>query len=225
MKKANKLKTYLTVLIPLSLILITFWACSNSTTEEDKRSNEHKIGNNAFSSIPFVDGHYQIDKTKILSNQNLQSLMGDLEKAELTEKSRVNEIPYFIKTFLDNLTGNFTIANPDENWQVGCVAMGKLIEKKVYDKKTGDTLIELTFDNSHPLPSRQLIYFGLGKDIALLTYYTGGIAQSEHILIIKFQDNEIINLWWDYISGDVKNKTEVLKYLKENKNNNKQIPP
>lgn len=214
-KKADKSKTHLRVFIQLSLILTIFWTCNNSTTQQDK----HKIGNNAFSSIPFIDGHYQIDTTKILSNQNLQLLIGDLEKTELIEKNRVSEIPYFIKAFLDTLTvGNFTIANPDENWQVGCVSMGKLIEKKVYDKKTGDTLIEFTFDDSHPLPSRQLIYFGLGRDIALLTYYTGGFGKSEHILIIKFQDNEIINFWCDNVLEDVKNKIEVLKYLKENKN-------
>jgi hypothetical protein len=147
----------------------------------------------------------------------LQQLIEDLEKADLKEKKIVAEIPSFIKSFLDSLTDNFSIANPEEDWQVSCVIMGKQIQKKVYDKKTRDTLIEVSFDNSKPLPSRQLIYFGLGTDIALMTYYTGGIGKSEHILIIKFDNTKIVDLWCGNILTDVTNKSETLKYLNDNK--------
>ncbi|MEO6903988.1 MAG: hypothetical protein ABI315_12700 [Bacteroidia bacterium] len=67
------------------------------------------------------------------------------------------------------------------------------------------------------MPKRQLIYFGLGQDLALMTYYTGGIGKSEHILIFKFKDNKILDFWCGNISTDVTNKLEILNYLKTNK--------
>lgn len=196
---------------------MTFLGCSNSTTKQEGIALAKQTPDNYESNVSVVNGKFVIDTNAILNNNNLQSLIEELEKTDLTEKKTVAEIPSFIKSFLDSLTDNFSIANPDEDWQVGCVVMGKEIQKKVYDKKTGDTLIQITFDNSHPLPSRQLIYFGLGKDIALMTYYTGGIGKSEHIIIIKFDNTTFVDFWCGNILTDVKNKAEILKYLKENK--------
>lgn len=206
-----------TTKILLGLFITTFWACSNSTSQQNGPALDEKTVGNYESNVSVVNGEFVIDTNAILNNNNLQSLIDELEKTDLTEKKTIAEIPSFIISFLDSLTDNFSIANPDEDWQVGCVVMGKEIQTKVYDKKTGDTLIQITFDNSQPLPSRQLVYFGLGKDIALMTYYTGGIGKSEHILIIKFDNTNISDFWCGNILTDVKNKAETLKYLKENK--------
>jgi hypothetical protein len=67
------------------------------------------------------------------------------------------------------------------------------------------------------VPTRQLVYFGSGKDIGVMTYYTGGIGKSEHIIIIKFDDNKIVDFWCGKIFTDLTNKAEILKYLKDNK--------
>ena len=206
-----------TTKILIGLFITTFGACSNLTSRQSESTLDKNTTDNYESNVSVVNGKFVIDTNAILNNNNLQSLIDDLEKTDLTEKSKIAEIPSFIKSFLDSLTGNFSIANPDEDWQVGCVVMGKQIQKKIYDKETGDTLIQVTFDNSQPLPSRQLVYFGLGKDIALMTYYTGGIGKSEHILIFKFESNKILDFWCGNILTDVANKTEILKYLKANK--------
>lgn len=206
-----------TMKILLGLFITTFWACSNSTSLQGESTLDEKAVDNYESNVSVVNGKFLIDTNAILKNNNLQSLIDDLKKTDLTEKKTISEIPSFIKSFLYSLTDNFSIANPDEDWQVGCVVMGKEIQTKVYDKKTGDSLVKISFDNSQQLPSRQLIYFGLGKDIALMTYYTGGIGKSEHILIIKFNNTSIVDFWCGNILTDVKNKSEILKYLKENK--------
>ena len=203
----------ITTKILLGLFITTFCACSNSTTQQ----NRSELADNYVSNISLVEGKFIIDSSAILNNNNLRSLIEDLEKTDLAEKKTIAEIPSFIKSFLDSITDNFSIANPYEDWQVGCVRISEQIEKKVYDKKTGDTLIEITFDNSQQLPSRQLIYLGLGKDIALMTYYTGGWAKSEHIIIIKFDNNNIVDFWCGNITPDVTNKAEILKYLNDNK--------
>jgi hypothetical protein len=185
----NRMTTTMKIII--GLILTTFWAC-NSTTHKDNQATDNGIQNNSVSIITFIDGHYQIDTTTILTNNNLQPLIDNLEKSDLTEKKTVSETPIFIKSFLDNLTDSFSIANPGENWQVGCII-------------------------DEPLPARQLIYFGLGSEMALMTYYTGGIGKSEHILIFKFNENKIIDFWCGNILTDVTDKTEIINYLKTNK--------
>jgi hypothetical protein len=93
---------------------------------------------------------------------------------------------------LNNLTDSFSIANPGENWQVGCVV-------------------------EQPLPLRQLIYLGIGNDIALMTYYTGGFGKLEHVLIFKFSNDKILDFWCGNITTDIINKKEIVKYLKDNK--------
>jgi hypothetical protein len=185
----NRMTTAMRIII--GLILTTFWACGDSTTQKDNQETENQI-DNSVSSITFIDGHYQIDTTTILTNKNLPPLIDILKKADLAEKKTVSEIPVFIKSFLDNLTDTFSIANPGEDWQVGCII-------------------------DEPLPSRQLIYLGVGSDIALMTYYTGGIGKSEHILILKFSDNKILDFWCGNIATDLTNKTEIINYLKANK--------
>lgn len=208
-----------TTKILIGLFVTIFWACSNSTTQTDELISDKKLTDNYVSNVSFVDSKYIIDTSAILNNSNLLSLIADLEKSDLDEKKTVAEIPSFIKTFLDSLTDNFSIANPGEVWKVGCTSPMEIdnsTQKKSIDPKTGDTIITVSI-KTKDVPTRQLVYFGLGKDIALMTYYTGGIGKSEHIIIIKFDDNKIVDFWCGNILIDLTNKAEILKYLKDNK--------
>ena len=124
----------------------------------------------------------------------------------MTTHNNIKDFPDFIKIFLDSLSsGNFSIANPNENFKAGCTSLTIRNEK--------GNIISL----DENLPNRQLIYFGLGKDIALMTYYTGGIGKSEHILILKYKGKSIIDFWCGNVLVDLKTKDEVLKFLKTNK--------
>lgn len=208
-----------TMKILFGLFILAFWACSNSTTQQDGSAIVKKSDDNYSSNLISVDGKYQIDTNAILNNNNLKQLIDDLERADLKEKKTIAEIPTFIKLFLDSLTDNFSIANPGEDWRVGCIVPMEIdnsTQKKSVDSKTGDTVITVSMKTKH-VPTRQLIYFGIGSNIALMTYYTGGIGKSEHILIFKFNSNEIVDFWCGNILTDVNNKTEILKFLKDNK--------
>jgi hypothetical protein len=176
-----------------ALLVILVLACNNSNS--DGRQIEASIAN-LETSISFSGSKYQIDTAMILTNQNLLPLIDDLDKTTLITHTNTKDIPYFIKTFLDSLTGNdFSIANPGEDWQAGCV----IIEK---------------------LPSRQLVYLGLGNDIALFSYFTGGIGKSVHVLIIKFSDKIITDFWCGNVLVDLNSKSEILEHLKKYKDNN-----
>jgi hypothetical protein len=130
--------------IAIQLILTTFWALSPIIAAHNQ-SIDGDAQNDPVSGIIFKNGRFQLDTAIILSNKNLPPLIKSLEKADLQEKKKVAEIPEFIIAFFEEISGHFSMANRGEKWQAGCVV-------------------------SKPLPSRQLIYFGLGPDIALNDY-------------------------------------------------------
>ena len=176
-----------------------FWAflfaCNSSTHIDQQIETEDS---NRISSISFNDNKYQIDTAIILTNQNLQPLINDLDKTTLSTHNDTKDIPDFIRTFLNNLTGSdFSIASPGENWQVGCCV-----------------------NPEEKLASRQLVYLGLGSDIVLFSYFTGGFGKSEHVLIIKFKDKKIVDFWSGNVMVDLNNKKDILEYLKANENKN-----
>ena len=174
----------------LFLFLGLFISC-NVSTSQDKKMLSTKIS--TIKGLTNVRGTYKIDTLVILTHKNLDTLLADIERADLITYRKVSDIPSFLVEFLKDVTKDkFSIANSTENWQFGC-------------------------DVSDDLPSRQLIYFGLADNIALLAYLTGGVGISEHILIIKFSGEEITDFWCGNILASLANKEEILKYIKGNR--------
>ncbi len=165
---------------PLLLItsIIFFVSCSQ---KEKKVSEEEKY-------------EYVIKPSEIFDNKNLPSLIQKLEKTELTTKNDKAKIPEIILNFLNSLSNDFSIANPNEKWNATDVIIDK------------------------DLPRRKLIYFGEGKNIALMSYYSGGIGKSTKILIFEFDNEKIIDFWSGNVLVDFDNKNEILEFLKNNTN-------
>jgi len=179
MNKSIKLK------LIIGLILTVFCVCSIKSTQQDSNTLK-KIKE------PHVNHEPIIDRTLLLSNERLPTLIAKLEKTNLKEKKKANEIPNFIRKTLNRMTAdNFSIADCGEKWQV-----------------TDDVVEEL--------PARQLVYLGLGDNITLIAYYSGGIGESEHILILKHKNQQVTGLWHANIFHDFKTKKEILIFLKKN---------
>lgn len=175
----------------LLLVFLGFFISCNVSTSQDKKVISKKIS--TIKGLTNVRGSYKIDTIVILTHQNLDTLLADIERADLKTYRKVSDFPDFLVDFLKGITkDNFSIANSTENWQFGC-------------------------DVGDDLPSRQLIYFGLADNIALLAYLTGGVGISEHILIIKFSGEEIKDFWCGNVLANLANKEEILKYIKENR--------
>ncbi len=171
-------------------LLWIFCACNVSTTQDKKTVLSV---NDTIKGLTIKEGLVKIDTFVILTHQNLDPLLAVIEKTDLKTYRQVSDIPVFLVDFLKIITkDSFSIANPNEDWQVGC-------------------------NVSDGLPTRQLIYFGLADNIALLTYLTGGIGESEHILIIQFSSEKITDFWCGNVMADLTNKEEILKYIKENR--------
>ena len=204
----KNLKIILILIIPL----FTF-SCSTSTKNEIKDVHDNTEEESLFG-ISDLDGVYTIDTSIILSNRNLDYLITKLENTELKNKDSYEESPKIVQTLMDSLTKGFDIANPGEDWQVGCLSLkiGKMIENKI-----NDSITEISFDDSKLIPSRQLIYLGISKNMTLMAYYTGGMGKSEHILIIRHGKDKILDLWSGNTLVDLKDKKEIIKFLKENK--------
>jgi len=169
----------------IGLILTVFCVCSIKSTQQESNTLK-KIKE------PHVPHEPIIDRTLLLSNEKLPTLIAELEKTNLKEKKNGNEIPNFIRKTLNRMTAdNFSIADCGEKWQV-----------------TDDVVEEL--------PARQLVYLGLGDNITLIAYYSGGIGESEHILILKHKNQQVTGLWHANILYDFKTKKEILKFLKKN---------
>ena len=140
-----------------------------------------------------VRGSYKIDTLVILTHQNLDTLLADIERTDLITYRKVSDIPDFLVDFLKGVTEDkFSIANSNEKWQIGC-------------------------DVGDDLPTRQLIYFGLADNIALIAYFTGGIGKSEHLLIFKFSGEEITDFWCGNVLANLANTEDILKYIKGNR--------
>lgn len=105
----------------------------------------------------------------------------------------LSAMPDFIKSFLEQLSGDhFTIANPGKNWNCCC-------------------------DRNDSIPNRVLICQGSDKDLFFINYLTGGIGEMEHIILIRHNNNHIVDFWTGVLSGNLKNKNDIVKYLITNK--------
>lgn len=136
-------------------------------------------------SVYMKDGEYAVDTSIIYTNQNKKALLAELAKEEMSEMHTVEEIPYVIQHFLDSIAANgkFDIADPGAQCNDQPIAIGKEI------------------------PSRKLVHFSIGEHIALLSFSTTGVDSSQHVAIIKFQHDKVLDLWFDNISSPVPAKT------------------
>jgi len=132
---------------------------------------------------------YKIDTTKILLNENLDSFLIKIRQETFIVSHDKKDIPSFIKKELDCLTHNFSIANPNKAFNA----------TDVYDDK---------------LPDRQLLFIALNKELFIMTYLRGGIGEQTHILFVKFQNDNIIDLWTGVCLQDLKSKNEIINYIK-----------
>lgn len=175
--------------ILLLSFIIFIQACNNNSNSKPEPKKEEPRDTTSFHPV----SNYHLDTAAVLSNQNLPSLLEELKKDNLVTHINKKEIPAFIISFLEGLRkDSFSIANPGEEWQAG------------------DAIVE-------PLPARQLVYFGIGEHIALLTHLTGGIAVMQHVLIFKIDNNTVTDFWCGGLPYNLKEKEEIIDYLWKNK--------
>lgn len=173
------MKTIRTI-FALVILLFLMQACEKSATENPITKHEN------VSSISLENGNYKIDTNVVNKNWNIEPFLTLLKTENFTDKENVSYMPDFIKAFLDSLSPNknFDIANPGENWRIG-------------------SIIDFSYQTESNLPTKQLVYLGIGKNMVLLSYYTGGLRRQQHISMIKFKDKKISDFWFTQFGPDV----------------------
>lgn len=201
-----------TFIMTLVIFILSFAANNNNGTEAN--NNIEKI-----TSVSIVDGNYKIDTNIAIMNWTKEKLVSFLETESLIDKKTVAEIPDFIKTFLNDISTNqtFDMSNPDEEWQESCWVNSFDKEKK--------NIAHAISSVAKTFPTKQLIYCGIGRNTAIISYYTGGIKKMQNNMIIKFENKKIVDLWFDryysqfgYTLGGTTNfvtsKNEIINYIK-----------
>ncbi|HYV92944.1 MAG TPA: hypothetical protein VE978_14230 [Chitinophagales bacterium] len=136
---------------------------------------------------------FQIDTAKILANRNLDSFIADLKSDNFDITNNKKNIPKFIKRQLDCFTGNFRIANPDEPYN------------------STDIIIR-------SMPGRQLVFLAQSNDLLVMQYLEGGYVRTSHLLLVKFKDSKIVDLWKGICFHDISTIQDVTGYLELNRN-------
>ncbi|MGZ4033579.1 MAG: hypothetical protein ACXVPU_10525 [Bacteroidia bacterium] len=140
-----------------------------------------------------VDGKYQLDTNVILNNLNLDQLIVDIENSKMTSYKSKTKIPKQVTKFLKYATeSNFSIANPGEDWNWGCVGRKRLAD-------------------------RQLTFVALSKDYCVMNYYSGGRGKFRHIVIFKFKNNQIVD-FWSGLGCDCDTLENAIAYIKKVRN-------
>lgn len=139
------------------------------------------------------DCTFKIDTQRIFLNQNLDTFIHELELDTFHIIPDKRLIPPNVLNQLQCLAEGFGLANPKENFRCCCTS-------------------------SPSLPQRQLIQLFISKELLVITYRHGeGIVCNSRILIIKFNNSGILDLWTNFYGGSKLTKQQIINYLIENK--------
>jgi len=136
---------------------------------------------------------YLPDTAAILENRRLETLLRILRSEHPTTLHEKKFIPPFIQRQLDCITGSFSLADPGEEFQEGCVV-------------------------TNELPRRRLVFLALGESIMSMVYETGGWASSNHILLVRFEGGRITDLWTGLCSDEMLTNAEMVNVIVARRN-------
>lgn len=158
-------------------------------------------------------------------NRDFYPLIDVIDNDSLVETNDYQQIPQFIRSFLDSLddnypAGKFSIANPGQEWQVGC-SQPTIIDftsgKKMIDSVTGEQYIGYSIKDTI-VPHKLLNYFGIGDNTALMKFSVGGIARFEEIFLFMVNENRVTGFWHlggGYLKSSA-SKQDILRFLRKN---------
>jgi hypothetical protein len=198
--------------LSLGLFVVCFITYTEFFAQNDEQELRPPGKAGRMSSVSMVNGHYKVDTAIIWSERNWLTLLEDLGTENLADKKTKAEIPEFIRAFLDSISPGkkFDIANPGEKWWAGDIK--DMVFTSIYDQAKQDSLCVLSC-NKNGLPGKQLVYCGVGKNMALLSWYVAGARLSQCTALIKFKDKTVIDFWFKNSPSLSATKYEILKSI------------
>ena len=142
-----------------------------------------------FSKLGSSQCTYAADTLKVMLNKNIPGFINSLSKEKLITKDSINNLPGIVKNTINCWIKDFSIASLN----------------KPFEKTDAHHHIKL--------PNRQITYLGVGKHYVVLSYKIGGIALIDQTLLFRFDNDKILDFWGGH-SEELRNKRQVLQYLR-----------
>jgi len=172
----------------LPILLICLLSCTHVHPKLADNAGVHPV--HLISSIKESNGDVKIDGSVISDNKNLLAFVNDIRESTMVLSNNLEGIPPFIKSFLERAGGGrFSIANPGKAWNC----------------------CDGNWDDS--LPNRELICYGMDKTLFLISYKTGGIGETGHVILMRYLNNKVTDFWTGTSLLDLNSKKAILKYL------------
>jgi len=128
---------------------------------------------------------YKIDSARVLSDKNLDIFLTGLRLEFFRTFKDKKDIPAGVLQQLRCLSyDHFTLANPGEDYRCCCTSSMKL-------------------------PSRQLIFLSKSEHYLVMAYNMGGIATWVNVLMLKLENDRIVDLWAGLGSYELKSAGDV----------------
>ncbi|MDP9078015.1 MAG: hypothetical protein M3O71_11360 [Bacteroidota bacterium] len=166
------------------------FACTDHSLKKNViKSTKHRI-----SSVKNFGDSLKVNQMVIVNNQNVDGFIGDLTTAQPLKISYgLDGIPTFIKSFLTSFSEDgFTIAEPGKDWNCCC-------------------------ERNESRPNRQLIWQGNDGHLFMMSYFTGGIGKTQHLVLISYDNKGINDFWAGMVQDDLKSKAAIVQLLKSHK--------
>lgn len=206
-------KAGIIIKVSIAIILMSFIAYAKPSLQPDDNKFGSEQGKQDYmSSVSMVNGQYKIDSNVVETNRNKSILVTDLKAENLTRKTTIEEIPGFILAFLDSISPNkkFDIVNPWEKWNTKDI-MDLVMPNTNQENEKLTQSIDM---RKGLLPDKKLTYFSIGNHMALLSYHSGGIRTRQHIVILKFQNEQVVDFWYGtYFGLYINTRIEILQQL------------
>ncbi|MDF2452431.1 MAG: hypothetical protein K0S26_1935 [Bacteroidota bacterium] len=201
----------------VAFFIMSFMVYSKPVTETVDPASSEQCERQSVNSVSMSNGRCAIDDATSKDDRNKQALLLAIYDEELVRRKNKTEIPSFIIAFFDSLSAGqkFDLANPGEPWRIGDIM--NFAVTKVYDPEKKET-VNIVSPGRNDLPGQQLVYFGIGKHMALFSYYTGGLRITQHVAMIKFEDSKVIDFWsGSYLDLSFTTQPEILNCIGKKK--------
>ena len=173
-----------------AISFLFFFACIKTNVQDENNTVRGPL-----TSVSIENGKYKVDSMIIWRYNTKERLIKDVDAKKLIDKKTLQEIPEFIIAFLNDISpkGKFEMVNPGKDFYYNDItAFAHLSNNKL---------------SAQEIPNRQLVYFGIDDNTAILSYYCGGLSVSQPYYsgglgvrqctsIIKFKAGKITDFWY-----------------------------
>ena len=126
----------------------------------------------------------------LVTNRDLPTLLAKVEQDSLVSYTAVQHLPPAVATFLATHAHQARMADVGAPFAKTCAR------------------------DDENLPTRQLVYLGVGQEMVLVSYYCGGFGLSQRVALFQLQGHTLRNAWGGFVTDDPNTKAALLHQIR-----------